>query len=95
MQILNLPEETEDPDRASRSTGVSVAVNLLLTITRIATGILSKSQGLSADGTLSVETGHGIAVEARNRVMQRHRVLNLMTYVGPGRRAELDCRGRG
>ncbi len=43
---------------------------------------------LEIDGTLTVEQGHAIAVEARNRVMQRHRVLNLMTHVDPWRRPE-------
>ena len=40
--------------------------------------------------TLSVEAGHDIAVEARSRVMQRHRVLNLMTHVDPWRRPDQD-----
>jgi len=34
--------------------------------------------------------GHDIAVEARQRVLQRHRVLNLMTHVDPWRRPDLD-----
>ena len=38
---------------------------------------------IEVDSTLSVEAGHDIAVEARARVMQRHRVLNLMTHVDP------------
>ena len=29
--------------------------------------------------------GHAIAVSARQRVLQRHRVLNLMTHVDPAR----------
>jgi cation diffusion facilitator family transporter len=33
---------------------------------------------------LTVEDGHGIAVEARKRVLERHRVINLMTHVDPG-----------
>jgi hypothetical protein len=37
-----------------------------------------------------VEAGHDIAVEARRRVMQRHRVLNLMTHVDPWKRPDLD-----
>jgi cation diffusion facilitator family transporter len=45
---------------------------------------------IEVDATLSVEAGHDIAVEARNRVMQRHRVLNLMTHVDPWRRPDLD-----
>ena len=38
---------------------------------------------IEVKGTLSVTEGHAIAVEARNRVMQRHRVLNLMTHIDP------------
>lgn len=45
---------------------------------------------LEVDATLSVEAGHDIAVEARQRVLQRHRVLNLMTHVDPWRRPDLD-----
>jgi cation diffusion facilitator family transporter len=62
MQFLSLPDETEDPQHgpaeraaaASRSTWVSVAVNLLLTSTQIAAGVLSRSQGLIADGIHSL-----------------------------------------
>ncbi len=45
---------------------------------------------LEVDATVSVEAGHDIAVEARRRVMQRHRVLNLMTHVDPWKRPDLD-----
>ncbi|MEO8223904.1 MAG: cation diffusion facilitator family transporter [Gammaproteobacteria bacterium] len=45
---------------------------------------------IEVDAMLSVEAGHAIAVEARSRVMQRHRVLNLMTHVDPWRRPDLD-----
>jgi len=45
---------------------------------------------LEVDATLSVEAGHDIAVQARQRVMQRHRVLNLMTHVDPWRRPDHD-----
>ena len=45
---------------------------------------------LEVDATLSVEQGHDIAVVARNRVMQRHRVLNMMTHVDPYKRPDLD-----
>jgi cation diffusion facilitator family transporter len=45
---------------------------------------------LEVDATISVEEGHNIAVAARNRVMQRHRVLNLMTHVDPWQRPDLD-----
>jgi cation diffusion facilitator family transporter len=45
---------------------------------------------LEVDATLSVEAGHDIAVAARERVLQRHRVLNLMTHIDPFRRPDLD-----
>ena len=45
---------------------------------------------IEVDANLSVEAGHDIAVEARQRVMRRHRVLNLMTHVDPWRRPDLD-----
>ena len=45
---------------------------------------------LAVDATLSVEAGHDIAVLARNRVLQRHRVLNLMTHVDPWHRTDQD-----
>lgn len=45
---------------------------------------------IEVDATLTVEAGHDIAVAARNRVMQRHRVLSLMTHVDPWRRPDLD-----
>lgn len=45
---------------------------------------------LEVDAAISVEAGHDIAVAARQRVMQRHRVLNLMTHVDPWRRPDLD-----
>ncbi|MEP7295567.1 MAG: cation diffusion facilitator family transporter [Burkholderiales bacterium] len=45
---------------------------------------------LEVDATLTVEAGHDIAVEARQRVLQRHRVLNLMTHVDPWKRPDLD-----
>ena len=45
---------------------------------------------LEVDATLSVEAGHTIAVNARRRVLQRHRVLDVMTHVDPWRRPDLD-----
>jgi cation diffusion facilitator family transporter len=45
---------------------------------------------LEVDAMLTVEQGHDIAVAARARVLQRHRVLNLMTHVDPYRRPDLD-----
>ena len=45
---------------------------------------------LEVDASLNVEAGHDIAVEARQRVLQRHRVLNLMTHLDPWRQPDLD-----
>lgn len=45
---------------------------------------------IEVDAAISVEAGHDIAVAARNRVMQRHRVLNLMTHIDPQHRPDLD-----
>jgi cation diffusion facilitator family transporter len=45
---------------------------------------------LEVDASISVEQGHDIAVQARHRVMQRHRVLNLMTHLDPWKRPDLD-----
>jgi cation diffusion facilitator family transporter len=45
---------------------------------------------LEVDATITVEQGHDIAVAARARVLQRHRVLNLMTHVDPWHRPDLD-----
>lgn len=45
---------------------------------------------VEVEATLSVEAGHDIAVEARRRVMQRHRVLNMMVHVDPAQRPDLD-----
>jgi divalent metal cation (Fe/Co/Zn/Cd) transporter len=42
------------------------------------------------NATLSVEQGHDIAVAARDRVMQRHRVINMMTHVDPYKRPDRD-----
>ena len=45
---------------------------------------------LEVNAELTVEAGHDIAVEARNRVLLRHRVLNLMTHIDPAMRADRD-----
>ncbi len=45
---------------------------------------------LEVDATLTVEAGHDIAVAARERVLQRHRVLNLMTHIDPFHCPDLD-----
>lgn len=47
---------------------------------------------LEVDARLSVEAGHDIAVSARSRVMQHHRVLNLMTHIDPWHWPDLDHR---
>lgn len=38
---------------------------------------------LEIDANLTVAQGHEIALDARNSVMKRHRVLNVMTHVDP------------
>ncbi len=45
---------------------------------------------IEVDAQLTVEQGHDIAVLARERVLQRHRVLNLMTHVDPWHRPDRD-----
>lgn len=45
---------------------------------------------IEVDATINVEAGHDIAVVARARVMQHHRVLDLMAHVDPWRRPDLD-----
>ncbi len=47
---------------------------------------------IEVDATLTVEAGHDIAVEARRRVMQHHRVLDLMAHVDPWQRPDDDHR---
>ena len=49
---------------------------------------------LEVIATLTVEQGHDIAVVARQRVMQHHRVINLMTHIDPHKRPDLDHVGR-
>ena len=48
---------------------------------------------IEVDATLTVEQGHDIAVAVQRRVMQRHRVINVMTHVDPWHRPDLDHRG--
>ena len=50
---------------------------------------------IEVDASISVEEGHNIAVLARQRVLQHHRVLNLMTHVDPWKRPDLDHAGPG
>ncbi|MEO7031115.1 MAG: cation diffusion facilitator family transporter, partial [Herbaspirillum sp.] len=38
---------------------------------------------LEIDGSQTVSQGHAIAFDARNRVMERHEVLDVMTHVDP------------
>lgn len=45
---------------------------------------------IEVDAALTVEAGHNIAVAARAAVMQRHRVLHLMTHVDPAHRPDCD-----
>ncbi|MFZ6874045.1 cation diffusion facilitator family transporter [Undibacterium sp. Di27W] len=45
---------------------------------------------LEVDAHISVEAGHDIAVIARQRVLQRHRVLNLMTHIDPWKQQDGD-----
>ena len=45
---------------------------------------------IEVDAAISVEAGHDIAVDARRRVLEHHRVLNLMTHVDPYKRPDLD-----
>jgi cation diffusion facilitator family transporter len=45
---------------------------------------------IEVDAQLTVEEGHNIAVAARLAVLQRHRVLNLMTHVDPAHRPDAD-----
>ncbi len=49
---------------------------------------------IEVDASITVEAGHDIAVLARQRVLQRHRVLNLMTHVDPWHRPDLDHPGQ-
>lgn len=49
---------------------------------------------LEVEALLTVEAGHDIAVDARRRVLERHRVLNLMTHIDPWKRPDLDHENR-
>ena len=65
--ILETPGVVNVHDLRSRKVGDSIIADVHIEV----------------KGTLSVAEGHAIAVEARNRVMERHRVLNLMTHIDP------------
>ena len=43
---------------------------------------------IEVDALITVAAGHNIALAARERVMKRHRVLNLMTQVDPAQRSD-------
>ena len=45
---------------------------------------------IEVDATQTVEAGHDIAVNVRRRVIERHRVLNLMAHVDPAHRPDRD-----
>jgi cation diffusion facilitator family transporter len=45
---------------------------------------------LEVDASITVEAGHNISVTARQRVLQHHRVLDLMTHIDPYHRPDLD-----
>jgi cation diffusion facilitator family transporter len=49
---------------------------------------------IEVDASITVEQGHEIAVAASERVMQHHRVLNLMTHIDPWRKPDLDHSGQ-
>ncbi len=45
---------------------------------------------IEVEATLTVEAGHTIAVAARQAVLRRHRVLDLMTHVDPAHQPDHD-----
>jgi cation diffusion facilitator family transporter len=49
---------------------------------------------LEVDASISVEAGHDIAVLAQQRVLERHRVIDLMTHLDPWRRPDRDHESR-
>lgn len=51
--------------------------------TRKAGDLLLVDAHLEVDGNLTVRQGHDIALEARERVLAKHPVLNMMTHVDP------------
>lgn len=48
---------------------------------------------IEVDALITVEQGHSISVAARDRVLQRHRVLDLMTHIDPWHKPDLDHSG--
>ena len=45
---------------------------------------------LEVEATQAVEAGHDIAVKARARVLERHRVLDVMVHIDPSQRPDKD-----
>ena len=45
---------------------------------------------IEVDAEITVEAGHDIAVAARERVFEHHRVLDLLTHIDPWHRPDLD-----
>jgi cation diffusion facilitator family transporter len=45
---------------------------------------------LEVDATITVEAGHDITVDAQRRVLERHRVIDLMTHLDPHTRPDRD-----
>ena len=88
---MNLIEPADDPDdelhsaadraaAASRSTWVSVGVNLVLTVTQIAVGLMAKSQGLVADGI------HSLSDLVAERGQDLFRMKGIIQLQGEARR---------
>jgi len=45
---------------------------------------------IEVDASITVEAGHDIAVVATQRILKRHRVINVMTHVDPWHRPDRD-----
>ena len=50
---------------------------------------------IEVEATQTVEAGHDIAVIVRQRVIARHRVINLLTHIDPAQRPDRDHLARG
>ena len=81
----------EEEVRAIRKTliGTSRVKNVHDVRTRKMGDMIVVDAHIEVDASISVEAGRDIAVDARQRMLQR-RVLNLMTHVDPWRRPDLD-----
>ena len=81
-------EEVEAIRRTLRETpGVSGVHDVR---TRMMGDMIVVDAHIEVDACFTVEAGHNITVQARQRVLRRHRVLSLMTHVDPWWRAEPD-----